>query len=60
MSRDFPFMLSLSKHPESFFSNVLADNLSIAADWKRSYRWDFLLQYRGEAGKKRGLETRGR
>ncbi len=23
MSRDFPFMLSLSKHSESFFSNLL-------------------------------------
>ncbi len=42
MSRDFPFMLSLSKHSEAFFSNLLADSRGYgavsqdAADWLAS------------------------
>ncbi len=33
MSRDFPFMLSLSKHSESFFSNLLVDRFDWLVDW---------------------------
>ncbi len=34
MSRDFPFMLSLSKHSESFFSNLLREPSNAREFWE--------------------------